>query len=146
MMQICGSASPGGKHIWGVVLNCRWMAGFGGWKGYWLFTDIYYLSLQPLNCPACRQAGAEAFFYFFLDKKVTKNQFSPKASLPHGAFAPVATACLYAQIRQNLGWVFITAEPLLPCARSKYLCPTTAQASIVLPDFWPKLTGWQIFP
>jgi len=47
------------------------------------FDEIF----SPLNC----RGG----YYFFLDKKVTKNQVSKEASLPHGAFA--------LQIRQNLG-------------------------------------------
>jgi len=69
---------------------------------------------------ALSRSVAAGAFYFLLDQKVTKNQVSRKASLPHLAFA--------LQIRQNLGCktlpYFVRAGPplqqilLCPCSRT----------------------------
>jgi hypothetical protein len=64
-----------------------------------------------------------------LDQKVTKNQVSRKASLPHRAFA--------LQVRQNLGLQTIAQLRSLNSCASANICYAlpTEQATIVLPDF-----------
>jgi len=51
----------------------------------------WYVVLNKVS----HRSVAAGLLYFLLDQKVTKNQVSRKASLPHMAFA--------LQIRQNLG-------------------------------------------
>jgi hypothetical protein len=65
---------------------------------------------------------ATMLFYFLLDQKVTKNQVSRKASLPHVAFA--------LQIRQNHG-----LQSFVPASLARGLRFPTLMATIVLPDF-----------
>jgi len=60
-------------------------------------------------CCFHRSIAAEGYF-FSLDRKEAKSQVSPKASLPH---LPLLITPFFAhKIRQNLGLVFIPAEPL----------------------------------
>jgi hypothetical protein len=73
--------------------------------------------------------AAEAF-YFLLDQKVTKNQVSREASLPHLAFAP--------QMRQNqVRKSFAhSLRSHIPPASAKLAFPLQPhKATIVLPDF-----------
>jgi len=72
--------------------------------------------------------------------KVTKDQVSRKASLPHGAFA--------LQIRQNWGWKqlprLVRPFPALACGLpfcKYFLCLAAAHVAIVLPDFGRNCVG-----